>query len=480
MSTERAVTVLKKLLGQFAGDGYQARAFRGTAFTVGGLVGQNLLRLGSNLILTRILFPEAFGLMALVNVVLIGVSMFSDLGIRGSILQHERGQEPAFLNTAWTVQILRGFFLGVMIFVLAEPLSRFYDAPELAELLMVTAVIPIIGGFASTRTHTASRELQIGRLTGLNLFSQFLGILAMIGLSLWLQSVWGLVLGTVVSTIVSTVLSHIVLVGEHKDRLYLEREALFSLFTFGRFVFLATLATFFTRQGDRAVLGKYVSLEELAIYNIGFFLASVPIMLSLEIGNKVVYPLYARRPPAESESNRRKINRARLALTAALLTGLALLGLFGDWLIRTLYDPRYHEAGPLLVMISIANIPVVIITTYQRMPLAYGHSGRFAVFSISRGFILIGVLLATVPLLGVWAAAVAPGIAALIIYPVLLWAIWPYKGWDPVHDALYGALMVIAAAALFWFHADTLTPAMEAVSEVIYTRSGVAAAPSGD
>lgn len=471
--------MLKKLFDHFVGDGYQARAFRSTAFTIGGLAGHNILRLGSNLILTRILFPEAFGLMALVNVVLIGVSMFSDLGIRGSILQHERGKEPAFLNTAWSVQILRGFFLGGVIFVMAGPLARFYDAPLLAELLMITAFVPIIGGFVSTRTHTASRELQLGRLVGLGLFCQCVGIIAMIGLSWWLQSVWGLVLGTLVSTAANTILSHIVLKGSHKNRFSMEREALFSLFTFGRFVFLATLAAFFVRQGDRAVLGKYVSLEELAIFNIGFFLASVPILLSLEIGNKVVYPLYARRPPAESESNRRKINRARLALTAALLTGLVFFGVLGDWLIRTLYDARYHDAGPLLVMIAIANIPVVIITTYQRMPLAYGHSGRFAIFSISRGFILMGVLLATVPFLGVWAASIAPGLATLLVYPVLLWSIMPYKGWDPVHDTLYGALMVVATGLLLWFHSDTLAPAWDAFEQIIYTQSNGADAPSG-
>ncbi len=471
--------MFKKLFGYFAGDGYQARAFRGTAFTIGGLAGQNFLRLGSNLILTRLLFPEAFGLMALVNVVLMGATMFSDLGIRGSIVQHERGHDPAFLNTAWTVQILRGVVLAGVIMALAEPLARFYDAPQLAELLLVSAFVPLIQGFGSTRLHTASRELQLGRLVGLQLFSQAIGITAMILLSWWLRSVWGLVLGTVIGSVVSTTLSHIVIKGDHRNRLGFEREALKNLFSFGRFVFIATIAGFFANQGDRAVLGKYVSLEELAIYNIGYFLASVPLLLALEIGNKVVYPLYARRPPAESERNARKINRARLALTAALVGGLIVLALIGDWLIRLLYDPRYHAAGPLLVAVAVANLPVVITTTYQRMPLAFGHSGRFAIFSIGRAAILMGVLLTTVPFLGIWAAAVAPGLTALLAYPLLLWSILPYKGWDPRHDLLYGMVMLIAVAALVWFHAETLDPAWDLLSEIIYTRSDADAAPSG-
>jgi hypothetical protein len=61
-----------------------------------------------DLILTRLLFPEAFGLMALVQVFMGGLQMFSDLGVNMSIIQSKRGEDPDFLNTAWTFQILRG------------------------------------------------------------------------------------------------------------------------------------------------------------------------------------------------------------------------------------------------------------------------------------------------------------------------------------------------------------------------------------
>ena len=64
--------------------------------TVVSFGGDNVLRLASNLILTRILFPEAFGLMALVQVVLASLSMLSDLGIFSAIVQNKRGDD---LNT---------------------------------------------------------------------------------------------------------------------------------------------------------------------------------------------------------------------------------------------------------------------------------------------------------------------------------------------------------------------------------------------
>jgi O-antigen/teichoic acid export membrane protein len=74
--------------------------------------GNNALRLGSNLILTRLLFPEAFGLMALVQVFLTGLQMFSDFGLQASVIRSSPRRGSGFLHTAWTVQILRGACCG--------------------------------------------------------------------------------------------------------------------------------------------------------------------------------------------------------------------------------------------------------------------------------------------------------------------------------------------------------------------------------
>lgn len=451
--------VFKRIFGYFGGETYQARAFRGSALMVVRLGGQNVLRLASNLILTRLLFPEAFGLMTLVTVVLVGVTMFSDLGINGSILQHKRGHDPVFLNTAWTVQILRGVVLCGAILLLAEPLANFYDTPLLADLLYVSALVPLMQGFNSTTLATARREIQFERLVALELFSQFIGILAMIALAWWLETVWALVIGTLVAPFLVALLSHAAMPG-HKNWFAFERAALGDLFSFGRFVFIATLAGFFSQQGDRAVLGKFVSLDDLAIFNIGFFLATVPLLLAHAITGNVIYPLYARRPPAESENNRRKINKARFLLNGGLIAVTGLAALLGDWLIRVLYDPRYEAAGVIMVLVALACLPQLITRSYEKVPLANGHSGRFAIYAAVRAILLMGVLVLTIPQYGIVAAALAPAAMTVLLYPVLLWSIAPYKAWDPKHDLFYGVVTVAIILVVYWVHSDLIQAAM--------------------
>ena len=107
--------VIRRLSASISGNGMKARALRGSLLTSISFGSENILRLVSNLVLTRILFPEAFGLMVLVQMVFAGASMLSDVGIKSAIVQDKRGDDPVFLNTAWAVQILRGLLIWLLI-----------------------------------------------------------------------------------------------------------------------------------------------------------------------------------------------------------------------------------------------------------------------------------------------------------------------------------------------------------------------------
>ena len=264
--------MMGKLKSVMGGDGLKSRALRGTALTITSTAGGQFLRLISNLLLTRLLFPEAFGLMALVTVFITGLQMFSDAGLKASIIQNARGDDPDFLNTAWTLQIGRGVILWLATIALAVPIADFYGEPLLAQLLPVAGIGTLIAGFNSTRMASVNRHLMLGRLTAIMLGCRTVTIISMV-LFAWLtESVWALVLGPLVGGSLRVVLSHTVLPGI-RNRLHFEKSAALEMFHFGKYIFLSTLAAFLISQGDRAVLGKFVSLADLALYNIAFFLA---------------------------------------------------------------------------------------------------------------------------------------------------------------------------------------------------------------
>src|SRR5438067_1658543 len=101
----------------------KSRLVRGSVWALVGHAGSQALRLGGNLVLWRLLHAEAFGLMAIVNVLMQGLAMFSDVGIGPSIIQNERGGDPKYLDTAFTIQALRGFALFAVATAAAVPVA---------------------------------------------------------------------------------------------------------------------------------------------------------------------------------------------------------------------------------------------------------------------------------------------------------------------------------------------------------------------
>jgi len=433
----------------------KARVIRSSALTVGGFGASQVIRLASNLMLTRLLFPEAFGLMALVLVIMQGLAMFSDVGVTPAIMQSKRGDDPDFLNTAWTIQVIRGFVLWIVACGLAFPMAWVYDQPLLLWVLPVASLNLIIMGFNPTRLDTAGRHLMIGRVTLIDIFTQLSGVIVAVALAWWLQSVWALVISGLVSVTVQLFLFDRFLPGD-RNRFQWEKPAAQELINFGKWVFLSTVCGFLFSQGDKIILGKFLPLDLFGIYNIGFFLAAFPLLLGGMITRKILIPIYRETPPTQSCDNFLRLRKMRIVVTAALLLLLACFGASGVWLVEVLYDPRYQMAGAIVTVIAVAQIPQIIGLTYDQAALAAGDSRRFFGLALARAVMMVSGLLIGFEMAGLMGALIAQGVAMVLVYPVVVWLARRMGAWDPLHDAGFALLGILLGAGALWINADAI------------------------
>ena len=441
---------MSALMTRLRGDGLFARVMRSSAWTALGYGASQAMRLASNLILTRLLFPEAFGMMALVSVFLVGLTMFSDMGTGPSILQHKRGDEQDFLNTAWTIQVARGVILFLATLAMAYPVAAFYGQPDLAMLLPVAGISLLIHGLEPTRIETATRHLRVGRVTALDLLSQAIGILSMVVMAYALQSVWALVFGWIVSSLARLALMTLFLPGA-PNRVQWEPEAARDLIHFGIWLFLSTACGFLVAQGDKAILGKYLTLEQLGLYNIGFFLAAFPLMLGQNVTGRILIPLYRESPPGASAENFAKIRKMRFALTGSIFLMLAIMAFAGEALIDLMYDSRYAAAGAILVLIAVIQIPQVIGMTYDQSALAAGDSRNYFLLTAARALFLVTGMILGAEQMGLIGALAGQGLAAIAVYPLLVWLARRHGAWDWLHDATFavaGVFLAVLALAV--------------------------------
>ncbi len=424
-------------------------AIRGTAWTLIGYGASQVIRLGSNLVLTRLLVPEMFGVMALVNVFITGLEMFSDVGIGPSIIQNKNGNEPKFLNTAWTIQVTRGIVLWLCACIGAIPFATFYNEPLLRWLIPVSGLTAVISGFRSTSFFTANRNLDLGRLTVIEIISQTVTVTVMITWASLDQNVWALVGGSVVGSFIKTIATHIWLPGI-RNRLYWDAEMARSLMRFGRWIFFSTLLGFILRYVDRIILGKFLTLSDLGIYAIAAIFSGFIEQIYGRISQKVLLPLYSQLKDIPQKQFREKVKKVRMSIMAALLPPLCILVIFGSDIIHLLFDSRYSEAGWILQVLAAGWI-VPISTVIGPFYLALGNSFLYMKLAAIRAFILVSSMVLGGMIAETTGLICGVAIADAIFYPFLVTMYRRYGLWISYLDAIgvFGSTVVIFVGLYF-------------------------------
>ncbi len=442
--------VRARVAGAVSGEGTKARVLRGSSWTIIGFVVAQVIRLGSSLIMTRLLFPEAFGLMALAAVFLTGLQMFSDVGLRPAIIQSDRGLDPRFLNTAWTLQIVRGFVLWGLCCALAIPAGQIYGEPSLTPILCVLGASAAISGFETMALATLNKQLRLGRLTVIQIAGQIVGVGAMITWA-WIEpTVWALVGGGLIGSTVRVVLGYVFLPG-HGHAIEWDRESARELFGFGSWIFVSSILGFVANHGDRLVLGRFLTMESLGMYQLAQNLSNLSKMLHGRLGGAVLLPLFAEKRNLEAKSTRLSrphLIRVRLSIAGLILPATAVFLLFGQEVIDLLYDDRYAGAGWKLQVLA-AGVGFHVATNIGQYPLAFGDSRLFTGLSAARAACLIGSMTVGGILHGEVGIIVAVAAVPLLFYPVEAmtqrrYGLWLWKI-DALLIAVVGAVAAIAA-----------------------------------
>ena len=393
------------------------RFIRGSGWTLAGYVFSQVLRLGSSLILTRLLAPDIYGVMSVGYMVITALVMFSDIGLAAGAIQSRRGEDPVYLNVTWVVQIGRG--VAIMLGALALggaltagwahgvlPAHSVYADPRIPGLLMVVSLYGLISGFESTKAYLARRQLALAQLTRIDLLSQLISTLFIIGWAFVSPSVWALAFGWVFGALVKTVLTHVALPGP-TNRLEWNRSAFQDVFHFGKWALLSSTFTFFLSSGDRLLLGTMLNATTMGFYSVALLLVGA---LQSAVGRIVGYAVLpalselARERPAELRAT---IYRIRRPLDLVCLLPAGALFFLGDPLVRLLYDSRYTPAGWMLGLLSIT----LVATRLDIFDQCLVALGRVRLLSALNGARLVALYI-LVPL-GYFAYGVEGAVAAV-------------------------------------------------------------------
>lgn len=404
------------------------RILRAGGWVAAGQLFSYGLRLANTMVMTRLLAPEMFGVMAVVTIVNTIMWMLSDIGLLPSIIRSERGEDRDFLDTAWTVQIVRGLLLWFAAALVALalhlaagqgliPAGSTYAEPMLPILILVSSLASVIISFQSTNLFLGYRRLDMGKVVLLDALVQFFGIVVSVMLAWYWRSIWSIVGGTLASAFAQMLLTHHMLPGQG-NRLRWERRALDELAGLGRAVMLSSAIGVLAMNMDRILLGGLVGPDRLGLYSIALTMSGVAFSIISRITSTVSLPALSevlRRGEAEF---RVAYFRLRRVSDVTTLAAGGMICALGEILVRVMYDERYQDAGIILSILGLS----LLGTRYAVMQQVYLALGRASCLVWLNGVALIALLVvvpATYAVFGFHEAVAAIALKDLMTLPLV-------------------------------------------------------------
>jgi O-antigen/teichoic acid export membrane protein len=384
-------------------------------WTVGtyGLV--QALRLVTNVALARLLVPELFGVMLIVNSVNQGINLISDVGIGQNVIYNRNAEDPEFYNTAWSLQLTRSIFLWLICLVAGPLAAHFYRSPILTLVVPITGLAIVISGFTSISRELLRRKLQIAKLSKYELTMALVSSLGYVLLAFLTPTIWALVFGGLLASVASTIGSYFLL-PDLKQRFFISKKFSGEILAFGKWIFVSSIIYFLSTNFDRLYLAGVVPLKLLGIYGIARSISELLGQGLMQIGSRVLFPLIASHSNMPRADLRKQLSPIRAKFLLIAVFCFSLFVATADLAIKLLYDQRYQAASWMLPVLILGAWFTILVNLNESTLLGLGKPVYGAMSNGSKlGFLLIALPIA-VESKGVLGGVITVALADLFRY----------------------------------------------------------------
>ena len=368
--------------------------FRGDLFATTLTFGlQAVIRLVSSLILTRVLVPEAYGTITMLMSILYVIGNILDTNVTLFIVRDKNGEEPRYLNTAWTIRLIRSVVSCVVLFVCAPFIAtKIYDLPGLTLPLRVFSLWFLIDGFETMAFALAIRRKQ----ARLQMYSELSGAVLTAIFSIvycyHYHTFWGIAFGMLLNRLYMTLLSY-QLYRELRPRFFIDRAAAREVLQYSKFTVPSSLLTLSLNQFDKVVFLRLFDLRLLGLYGLAGNIAGSIEALITKISQAVLYPRCAHNFRENPDTFAQRYYTENTKLFVGILAMPAAIAGAAHLIITLLYDSRYSEVGSVLQALAIRAVLLSLASPAEDLLISAGQFHVILVGNILRAvWIVVGSL----------------------------------------------------------------------------------------
>lgn len=384
------------------------RVVKGAGWVFAGRAVRRGADLVKIIVLARLLSPADFGLFGIVMLAIATLDALSQTGLNIALIQHKDRTE-AYLDTAWTVQVIRGLVMVAVLFGGAPAIGWFFDEPRAVLLLRVACVSVALGGFVNIGIIYFQKELEFHKHFLYNALASAVSLPVAVILAYHLRSVWALVWAGLAEAAARCAVSYVL--HPYRPRLRFNGAQARELFRFGRWVLGSSVLIFAATHGDDALVGKMLGVAALGLYQMAYRIANMAATEITHTVSAVTFPAYSK--IQEDIGRLREAYLRTLALTMFLATPVAAgIAAVAPVFVSVVLGPKWQAAVLPMQLLCIYGLARAYAASMG--PACYAV-GRPRIETVGTLLYVLGMSLLLWPMARAWGL---PGVCLAVVAPL--------------------------------------------------------------
>ena len=443
---------ISKLKGVFtAGGTLKCRTMHGGAWIFALQATLRILGLIRIVVLARLLAPKDFGLFGIAILTMALVETFSQTGFQPALIQKKTNVHP-YLDSAWTVEVLRGILLSVVFFVITPYVVAFFNVHDATLLLRVIGLAILLKGMNNVGVLFFQKELEFHKQFVYEISPAAVEFVVTVTLAYLLRDVWALVYGLLAGSMLRLFFSYVL--HPYRPKLSLNIKKAKELYHFGKWIFLFSILIFLINQCDNILVGKFLGATDLGYYRMAFSIAILPATLITSVVSQVTFPVYSK---LQDQPDRFKSAFLKVfEITSLIIFPLSMgLFIFSQDIILVFLGPQWIPITHLLKVLSLKGlIWALAAVTGSSIYMSVGRPDINVKINLAQALILVILLY---PLLSKWGAlgiaigvviAIAINYVINIMYSLSITGVSSRQYFDVIWNPILGSLLAGGAGLL--------------------------------
>ncbi len=402
-----------------------------------------------NMVLARLLVPEAFGVVSTITMVITFAEVFTDAGFQKYLIQHEFKNDDELnksTNVAFWTNLVISLFACIIIFVFRHQIANLVGNPGLGNSISLASVLIIVAAFSSIQMARYKREFDFKTLFFVRIGTSLIPLIVTIPLAIILRNYWAILIGNFASQLFNAIV--LTIKSKWKPKFYYDFNLFKEMFSFSAWTLLESIAIWLTSYIGIFIVGNFLNDYYLGLYKTTMSTVNSYMAIITSSITPVVFSALSRCQNDDFEFRKTYYTFQRLVAILVIPMSVGIF-MYSDLVTQILLGSQWMEASGFIGLWGLMSGFTIVFSHFSSE--VYRSKGQPKISLLSQVIhlaFLIPILMATVDYgfktLYIWRSLVR--IQGIIVALIIMRIYFKFKLWDIINNVF----PAIASALVMW------------------------------